>query len=57
VEFPDLVRLCATYMRGRVAVPRMFVVLRVPVIPPPPPPVHAIFDAPTERYPMGMPVA
>jgi hypothetical protein len=57
VEFPDLVRLCATYMRGRVAVPRMFVVLRVPVIPPPPLPVHAIFDAPTERYPMGMPVA
>lgn len=51
-------RLCATYMRvkPRRHVPRMFVVLRVPE-PPPPPGLLAIFDAPTERYPMHAPQA
>ncbi len=60
MEFPDLVRVCATYMRVRprrevVRVPRMFVVLQLPVLPPPPGP--SIFDAPTERYPLGVPPA
>ncbi len=53
-------RVCATYMRVRprrevVRVPRMFVVMHVPVVPPPP--LAAVFDAPTERYPLGLPPA